>query len=184
MENDVQPFGKLPPVLPKLGLQMTLSSEFENFQWYGRGPVENYPDRKTGTAVGVYQGTVTSQYVPYVMPQETGNKEDVRWVALTNAAGAGLLVVADDVLAITALHFSADDLVKARHIHELTPREDVYLALDACQCGLGNGSCGPGVLDKYALKPEAVRFTFSLRPYSSLMGKISAVARQRVILLK
>lgn len=176
VDNDIKPFGNL-PILPKVGVKMTISGSFKNFQWYGRGPQENYPDRKIGTAVGLYKSTVREQYVPYVRPQETGNKEDVRWAALTDESGEGLLVVARDVMAVTSLHYTAGDLDKAEHIHELTPREDIILCLDARQLGLGNGSCGPGVIEKYKLHPKPVNFSFSLRPYSPSMGDISAVAR-------
>jgi len=176
VDNDIKPFGNL-PILPKVGMKMAISGSFKNFQWYGRGPQENYPDRKIGTAVGLYKSTVREQYVPYVRPQETGNKEDVRWAALTDESGEGLLVVARDVMAVTALHYTAGDLDKAEHIHELTPREDIILCLDARQLGLGNGSCGPGVIEKYKLHPKPVNFSFSLRPYSPSMGDISAVAR-------
>jgi beta-galactosidase len=176
MDNDIKPRGNL-PILPKIGVQMMISGEFNNFHWYGRGPHENYPDRKTSAAIAVYQSKVSEQYVPYVRPQEMGNKEDVRWAALLDESGAGLLVVAQDVLAVTALHYTANDLDKANHIHELTPRQDIVLCLDYKQLGLGNASCGPEVLEKYKLYPEPFRYSFSLRPYSPAMGDISTVAR-------
>lgn len=179
VDNYIEPFGRLPD-LPKLGLQMTVAGAFDNFQWYGRGPHENYPDRKVSAAVGYYLSTVAEQYVPYARPQEMGNKEDVRWAALTDESGAGLLIVAQDVLAVTALHYTTDDLDSANHIHELEPRRDITLSLDYKQCGLGNASCGPGVLDKYLLRPEPCRFRFSFRPYAPAMGRIADAARLRI----
>ncbi|NOY78457.1 MAG: beta-galactosidase, partial [Calditrichaeota bacterium] len=178
VQNHVEPFGKLPDELPKLGVQFVLPENLENLIWYGRGPQENYPDRKTGAAVDVYHSTVTAQVVPYVRPQETGNKEDVRWVALTDAKKKGLLVVADSLLSVTALHFTANDLDKANHIDELTPRKEVFLSLDARQLGLGNASCGPPVLEKYAFHPRPVTFEFVLLPYEPKMGRLQDVARQ------
>jgi beta-galactosidase len=183
VDNNIKPFGEL-PVLPKLGVQMTVSGDFKNFHWYGRGPHENYPDRKTGAAVGVYQSTVSGQYVPYVRPQETGNKEDVRWASLIDESGKGLLVVAQNVLSVTALHFTAEDLDKADHIHEISPRKDIILSLDTWQYGLGNGSCGPGVIDKYSRYPESFNFGYSLRPYAPSMGDISTVARRQIPVFK
>jgi len=180
VENRIEPFGKL-PTLPKLGLSMIVAGEFNNFQWYGLGPYENYPDRKAGSMTGHYKTTVAEQYVPYARPQETGNKEEVSWLALTDDSGAGLLIVADDVLAVTALHYSADDLDKANHIHELVPREEVFLSLDYKQRGLGNASCGPDVLDKYKLNPEACSYGFSFRPYFKKKGEIAETARIRII---
>lgn len=176
VENCIEHFGEL-PILPKLGMRMTVSSQYENFRWYGNGPEENYPDRKTGADVGLYESTVTKQVVPYVRPQETGNKEGVRWASLTDQSDAGLLVVARDVLSMTALHFTAEDLDRAEHIHELRPRDEIYLSLDKWQYGLGNGSCGPGVIDKYATYPKSFDFSFSLRPYNRTMGDIAEVAR-------
>ena len=180
VENNITPFGKLPNQLPKLGVRLVLPEGLEELTWYGRGPWENYPDRKTGTSIGVYRSTVDDQYVPYVRPQETGNKEDVRWIALTNRRGSGLLVTADTLLSATALHVTANDLDRANHIDELTPRKEIYLSLDARQLGLGNASCGPPVLEKYAFHPQPVRYGFTLRPYSKKMGDLQKVARMRI----
>ena len=77
------------PLLPRMGVMLTMPAGFENFNWLGRGPEESYADRKAGVAVGLYNGTVDEQYVPYIMPQENGNKTDVRWSALTNDKGFG-----------------------------------------------------------------------------------------------
>ncbi|MHC4394482.1 MAG: beta-galactosidase, LacZ type [Planctomycetota bacterium] len=177
LDNRIEPFGEL-PILPRIGLVMTVGGGYDNFIWYGRGPQENYPDRKVGADIGLYRSTVGQQYVPYVRPQENGNKEDVRWAALTDKSSAGLLVVAEDVLAVTALHYTALDLAAARHIHQLTPRKDITLCLDYKQNGLGNSSCGPPVLEKYALRAESCSFGFSLRPYVPEMGRIEVVGRQ------
>ena len=177
--NQIKPFGEL-PIFPKLGVKMKITGDFDNFQWYGAGPQENYPDRKYGAFIGFHQGKVSEQYVPYVRPQETGNKEDVRWASFTDKSGAGLLVVAEDTLAVTALHTTAEDLDKAEHIHELTPIADIILCLDSWQYGLGNGSCGPGVIDKYASYPESFDFSYSLRPYTRGMGEMFEVARLKI----
>ena len=122
--------------------------------------------------MGIYGGTVDDQYVPYVTPQENGNKTDVRWAALTNGLDAGLLFVpepADDGhpwLNVSAHHFTTDDLTKARHTHELERREDITLNLDYAQSGLGGASCGPGTLPQYLIEPREVRFRVRLRPFS------------------
>ena len=91
MLHIVQPFGEL-DYFQKVGIQLQLSNEFQNLTWYGRGPFETYPDRKTGARIGIYKGTVDEQYVPYVFPQEHGNKTDVRWASLTDSEGVGLAV--------------------------------------------------------------------------------------------
>ena len=81
------------PELPRFGMQMGVPAEFNTMTWYGRGPHESYWDRKTGASVGVWSGPVEEQFFSYVRPQETGNKTDVRWVAMTNEEGEGLLAV-------------------------------------------------------------------------------------------
>ena len=179
VDNKIKLLGSL-PILPRLGVNMVLSQELNQLQWYGLGPHETYPDRKSGAYMGVFQGTVAEQYVPYVRPQETGNKEAVRWAALLNDAGSGLLVIAGKPLSMTALHYSAMDLDRADHIHELAPREQVYLSLDSWQLGLGNGSCGPGVIDKYKKYPASFDFSFALRPYTPGMGSLTGIACQKI----
>ncbi|HEU0297266.1 MAG TPA: glycoside hydrolase family 2 TIM barrel-domain containing protein [Anaerolineales bacterium] len=154
------------PFLPRIGLQMHLPEGFKQFAWYGRGPHENYVDRKEGAPVGVYRGTVDEQFVPYVVPEENGNKTDVRWVMLTNAAGTGLRASADRLLEVSAHHFTPEDLTAAKHPHELVRRPEVILHLDYGQSGLGSASCGPGRLEKYRLKPQETRYTVRLRPFS------------------
>ena len=142
------------PLLPRVGVVMQLASDFENVHWLGRGPWENYADRKTSTDMGVWTSTVTEQYLPYVRPQETGNHEDVRWVELTDPLGGGLKVSAEEnPFAFSALHFTARDLASVRHNFELSARAEVILSLDAKMSGLGNSSCGPGVLEKFSVPP-------------------------------
>jgi len=179
INNTITPYGKL-PILPKIGVEMKVSAVLNNYYWFGRGPHENYPDRKVSADVGLYNRSVDGLYVRYARPQEMANREDVRWVSLVDKSGTGLLVVAEDLLSVTALHYTAEDLNKAEHIHELNPRQEVVLSLDYKQCGLGNGSCGPGVLDKYALHAEVFNYSFSLRPYSKKMGEMTSMARLRL----
>lgn len=163
LETTVEPSLGL-PTLPRIGLQMNVPGEFDTMTWYGRGPQENYWDRKTGYPVDIYQGSVDDQYVPYIVPQENGNKTDVRWVSLTNQHGVGLLVAGQSLFETSAHFYTTEDFVKARHTHELTRREDITFNVDHRQTGLGGGSCGPKTLSKYQVKPEKVSFTVRLRP--------------------
>jgi beta-galactosidase/beta-glucuronidase len=166
VEVDVDPASGLPSSLPRIGLQLTLPGGFENIAWFGRGPHENYWDRKEGAQIGVYSGTVDEQYVPYIKPQENGNKTDVRWVSLTNNLGIGLLAVGMPLMEFSAHHYTIEDFEKAKHTHELKRREDITLNLDYRQSGLGGGSCGPDTLPQYLVKPEHVRFSVRLKPIS------------------
>jgi beta-galactosidase/beta-glucuronidase len=173
------PSGSLPPFLPRVGVTLALPPGFETFTWYGRGPHENYRDRLLSAPVGVYSGAVAGQLYPYLMPQESGNKTEVRWAALTDEAGEGLLVYGAPVLEASALHYTAQDLTTAQHTYELRPRAEVILNLDHAQGGLGNGSCGPGVLEQYQLRPQETRFRVRLRPLRR-GEELLAAAKERV----
>ncbi len=159
-----KPFGPLPP-LPRIGVVMQLNPALTNIAWFGRGPWENYSDRKESADVGIWNSTVAELFVPYVRPQETGNHEDTRWLKLTDHLGNGFQINgSENLFSFSALHFIAGDLTAARHPHELTPRHDVVLSLDAKHSGLGNGSCGPGVLEKYAVLPQSYELKLQFRP--------------------
>ncbi|MBN1362750.1 MAG: alpha-L-fucosidase [Sedimentisphaerales bacterium] len=167
LDNRFEPFGEL-PALPRIGVVMHLSRELEHLRWYGRGPHENYPDRKESADMGVWTSTVDEQYVPYPRPQETGTKTAVRWLTLTDADGDGLLVVAEPSIAASALHYTAGDLDQAEHTYELKRRDEVVLSLDARHSGLGNASCGPGVLPQYEVPPVPYELHLSFRPCTAL----------------
>lgn len=151
LKTTFQPQGILPE-LPRLGIAFCLSSDYNTFIWQGRGPQDNYPDRKTSAAVGLWKGPVADQYVHYPRPQDSGNKEEVCRLMLTDRHGKGIRVDAvEDVFSASALHYTAQDLYKETHDCNLKPRPEVILSLDAAILGLGNSSCGPGVLKKYAI---------------------------------
>ena len=159
------------PELPRVGLTMMLKPGFERFAWFGRGPYENYCDRKACTPVGLYQSTVDEQFVPYVMPQEHGNHTDVRWLMLTDKTGAGLHVTGRPLMEASASHFTAQDLFKAMHTVELERRNEIVLNLDHKQSGIGGASCGPGTLPQYRIKPGVFKFSFVLRPLAPHPGR-------------
>lgn len=140
------------PELPRLGIAFCLSPSYDTFIWYGRGPQDNYPDRKTSAATGLWKGTVDEQYVHYPRPQDSGNKEEVHYLTLTDKQNKGIRIDAvEEVFSASALHYTAQDLYKETHDCYLKPRAEVILSLDAAVLGLGNSSCGPGVLKKYAI---------------------------------
>jgi beta-galactosidase len=151
--------------IPRVGLELTLPGAFETLTWYGRGPHENYCDRKLGAAMGLYQSTVTDQFTPYVYPSECGGKEDTRWLALRDGDGSGLLVVGVDNLHFDALHYTIRDLTEAKHIVALQPRDEVILHLDAQHMGVGgdDGWMSP-VHEEFLVFPGLYRFAFKLTP--------------------
>jgi beta-galactosidase len=164
IDLSVSCFGNLPP-LPRLGLTMGLQPEFLNFAWLGRGPEESYSDRKAGVPVGQYHSTVADQYVPYIMPQEHGNKTDVRWIALSNAQGKGLLISSKPLMEASVSHYRTEDIYQALHTHELIERDEVIVNLDLAHSGLGGASCGPGTLEKYLVQPGEFHLRLLFHPF-------------------
>lgn len=170
VDNEFTPVGDL-PMLPKIGLDIRLARQYDTFTWLGRGPWESYPDRKMSADVGLYSGSVADQYQQYVRPQENGNKEDVRWAALTDKQGYGVLFQATGHLAVTASHFDPRDVDNSRHengeARKNTPfydKGETIVCLDAQQMGLGGASCGPSPLQQYLCKPGARSWRVSMKP--------------------
>ncbi|MCI1681216.1 MAG: DUF4981 domain-containing protein [Bacteroides sp.] len=148
------PQGDLPE-LPRIGLTMGVSGAYDQFTWYGYGPQETYPDRKSSATIGLWKGKVAEQYTHYPRPQDGGNKEGVSFLTLTDAAGKGLKVEAlEQRISASALPYTVQDLAQTAHDCDLVPRKEVILNLDAAILGLGNSSCGPGVLKKYAVEKK------------------------------
>jgi beta-galactosidase len=148
--------------LPKMGLQIEMPDDFTDFEWYGRGPLETYPDRKWAVDIGRYTGTVDDQYVPYVPPTDNGNKADTRWAALSNGQ-SGLLGVATDTSMNVNLNQYAN-LAAARHQHELEDRGTVAFDLDHLVSGVGGTPVEP--YEEYTVEPHQTSFTFLLRPFN------------------
>ena len=163
LEHDLKPQGEL-PLLPRIGVELDVVGALQQFTWYGLGPHETYPDRQGSGQLGLWSGTVDEQYVPYIYPQEHGNRSDVRWASLTDEQGAGLLVIAQPWLNVSVHNFTTADLTEARHTIELPHRDAVTLNLDLKVIGLGNGSCGPGLLPAYELHPEPAHYRVRLHP--------------------
>lgn len=140
------------PDLPRLGLAFAINKDFEQFSWFGRGPHENYPDRKTSALLELWNRKVSEQAVKYPRPQDTGNKEDIQYLMLTDKKGKGLKISAiEKPFSASALHFTVNDLANETHECNLVSRQEIILNIDAEVMGLGNSSCGPGVLKKYTL---------------------------------
>ena len=186
VENHFVPQRESMPRLPRFGMRMVMPAGFEQISWYGRGPHESYWDRKAGARIRRHEGTVAAQYHPYVRPQETGNKTDVRWMAVTNGDGVGLLFVGDSLLSASALHYAIEDLdpgpeKRQRHAGDLTPRTATYLNIDYRQMGVGGtNSWGVTALLKYSLPYQEYRYRFRMRGISPRDGTPDLLARQRI----
>ncbi|MDQ8201462.1 glycoside hydrolase family 2 TIM barrel-domain containing protein [Pelagicoccus sp. SDUM812003] len=153
---------KSAPDLPRLGIQMFTAPGFEQLSWFGRGPHESYWDRKAGTWVSRFEGTVSDQYVPYILPQEHGNKTDLRWLALANETGRRIRFDFAQAVEGGVSHFTAHDLFKAKHTIDLNPRTESIITIDWHQRGLGTASCGPDTLQKYRIQPGQHSIAFDL----------------------
>ncbi len=168
-------------ILPKLGFRMEMPKEMEQLSWFGRGPWDSYRDRKEACLPAIYQSTVTDQYEEYILPQEHGTKQDVRWMSLTNGEGQGLLFVAPDQMAASAVHFRPEDNytnsnTRKKHTYEFVSCENTVVNLDAVTRGLGNNSCGPDVMEKYELRAANTAFRFFIIPLKTGV-KAAQVAR-------
>jgi len=144
--------------LPRLGLQFTLSGGYTHITWYGRGPVESYPDRKLGLPMGRYTTTIDGLYSPYIVPGEHGHLEDVLMVELTDETGAlpVLRFTGRRYFGVNCTRYSLRELTEARHTSDLGPKtssDPVYLILDAAHRGVGTATCGPDVLPQYEISP-------------------------------
>ena len=140
-------------VLARLGYSLQLPREFANYDYYGRGPWNNYNDRRTGSFIEHYRSTVRRQFVPFPKPQSMGNREEVRWCALTDPAGNGVAFVADSVMSASALPWSALEMTLAPHPYQLPESSATHLHLDLAVTGLGGNSCGQGG----PLEPDRVK---------------------------
>lgn len=158
------------PDLPRFGMVMSLQADFNTFAYYGRGPWENYSDRKASSFIGIYESSVEEQYFPYIRPQENGNKTDVRWLTLVNNDGVGIKVTGAQPLSVSALPFSISDIDPGktkdqRHTVDVPFKDEVYLSLDLAQRGLGgDNSWGAYPHEQYLLKAKAYTFTYTISP--------------------
>ncbi len=173
------------PEIPRFGMQMALPKGFESLRWFGRGPQETYWDR-CDARVNLYEGKVSDQYFNYVEPTESGNKVDVRWLALANDKGVGLLATGMPLLSACALHFSAEDLSDdgdfgpgPRHTPEIPVRDEIYLNLDLHQMGVGgDNSWGARTHPEFVMPGNGkYAYSFCLRPFDASTGDIKQVAR-------
>ncbi len=158
------------PEMLRYGMKMDIPSEFIKLTWYGRGPCENYSDRKTASFVGLYNSTVAEQYFPYIRPQENGYKTDVRWMVLQDTAGKGMMIIGEPQFCFSALNFSTENLDQGvkknyKHTNDLVPNDFVSLNVDYGQTGVGgDDSWGARPHTQYTLNYGEYQYSFILRP--------------------
>jgi len=163
--------------LARLGYVMNVPKEFDKFTYYGRGPVDNYADRKSGQFIEQHKNTVAGEFVNFPKPQDMGNHEDVRWCALTNQQGAGAIFIANNTMSVSALPYSALDMTMAPHPIQLPPAGDTYLHLDLGVTGLGGNSCGQGPpLEQDRVFANDHTFGFLIRPAGNNLASLANVS--------
>jgi beta-galactosidase len=149
--------------LPRVGVRFALPGRFSQLRWFGRGPHENYPDRRSGAILGQWSGLPDAP--PYLVPQEFGLRTDTRWLECVDPDSGQTLRV--DVLQPVALHvsatnFRAEDLFECANEADLRPRDELVVHLDVAHRGLGTASCGPDVRPEYRLAAGDYSFSYRL----------------------
>ncbi len=156
--------------LPRLGVELELPECLDRVAWFGLGPGESYQDSKAAQRVGLFKAGIDSMMTNYTRPQENGNRSEVRRTAFYDLHMAGLVVVPDAPNNFAMHRYTAEDLTKAQHPHELKQQENVIVHLDAAMSGLGSNSCGPETEEQYRVKAEP--FKFGLRFRTAAPGEL------------
>ncbi|MBB1202637.1 beta-galactosidase subunit alpha [Enterobacteriaceae bacterium 89] len=166
VELSGQPYGNYSHIIPCIGFSIGLNEQLDQVTYYGRGPGENYPDSQQASLIDVWRSNVDAMFENYPFPQNNGNRQQVRWAALTNRSGAGLLVMAEQPLHFSAWPYTGEAIHAARHCNELERSGFITLNLDHQLLGLGSNSWGSEVLDSWRVWFRDFRYGFTLLPTS------------------
>ncbi len=150
--------------MPRFGFDFTLIGTNEYIKYFGMGPEDNYSDLLRHTKIGMYASTVTDEYVEYIMPQEHGNHTHTRMLIVHDVMGRGLMFEGAPEFEFKASHFTTEDLEYAEHTYDLEPNEETFVSINYKMSGIGTGSCGPLVTEKYRLDEENIHFEFAFMP--------------------
>ena len=165
IEHTVIPDGVVPSWLPRVGLEWILDKNLENVTWYGRGPQENYPDRKSGYRTDIYRSTVREMYEPYLIPQDYGLRTDTRWVKMTGKEGTGIEFSGSSLFNFSAWPYSSENLTKALYTFQLQPSDGITFNFDYATSGVG--CTATSVSPQYQVKPLRYDFTVTVRPINN-----------------
>ena len=169
----------IPPALddlPRVGTVLELPGGLVEAEWFGLGPHETYPDRKRAGLVGRWRAAIDDLFVPYLRPQESGGRSEVRWLELRDAAGDGVRLTMERPLQVSASRYRAADLDASDHLEELSPTAETIVHLDAAHRGVGTASCGPETLEDYLLRPGTYRWAWSIEPVRGALRSAGPVA--------
>ena len=162
IEHEVIPEGFMPSWLPRIGLSWNLMEDVDSVSWYGRGPQENYPDRKSGYMVAAYSSTVDAMYEPYILPQDYGLRTDVRRVRLTTREGRGIEMSGNKLFNFSVQHYDLQNLTRSMYTYQLEKARHLSFYLDYATSG--TGCTALSVFPAYKVRPEKVKFTTLIRP--------------------
>ena len=163
LTQEIIPHGTMPDMLQKIGLQFQLPKQFKQVEWYGRGPFENYPDRKTGAKIGHFKSDADQMYEPYIIPQEYGNRCDVRWLKVQNAEGKGLLIKGGEAVNFSLHKFTTDNLDRAFYTYQLQDAPNTILNVDYEVTGVGETATRQ--LQRYRVLPGYKKYTLTIKPF-------------------
>ena len=170
------------PNIPKVGMQMGIERSYDNIEWFGRGPLENYVDRRYGFDAGIYSQNIFDFLEPYVVPQENGNRNDVRWMYLNNQKNKeGLLIVADSLLSMSAWPYTEQNIVAAKHTNKLKDAGYTILNIDLVQMGVGGNDSWSEVaapLEQYQVIAQPYHYIFYITPFNSKNNSVVKAAKQ------
>ena len=162
--------------LPQLGYLVTMPKTYFRFTYYGRGKQDNYPDRKSGAFLGIYESDVLKEVGNFPKPQDVGHHQDSRWAALTNMRGAGAIFVGTQPMDLAALPYTAQEMTLAGHPFELPNPSATYLQLNIATTGVGGNSCGPTPLQRDRVMATQHRFGFIIRPAQAKLAEAANVS--------
>lgn len=162
--------------LPQLGYLVTMPKTYFRFTYYGRGKQDNYPDRKSGAFLGIYESDVLKEVGNFPKPQDVGHHQDSRWAALTNMRGAGAIFVGTQPMDVAALPYTAQEMTLAGHPFELPNPSATYLQLNIATTGVGGNSCGPTPLQRDRVMATQHRFGFIIRPAQAKLAEAANVS--------
>ncbi|RYY57163.1 MAG: DUF4981 domain-containing protein [Chitinophagaceae bacterium] len=166
LQHRINPNGRMPMSLPRIGTKWVFNDGLQNVEWFGRGPQENYPDRKTGYRIGQYQSTVDGLFVPYLLPQDNGLRTDNRYVRLKNADGIGVEFSATTPFNFNCYNYSTENLSRAKYTFDLIRSDGVTFNFDYQTTGVG--CTAVGVLNKYQVIPQPIQFTSTIKPFKKV----------------
>jgi beta-galactosidase len=162
IEHQLTPAGRMPTWIPRAGMEWILDKNLNQVEWFGRGPQENYPDRKTGYKTGVYTSSVAEMYEPYLLPEDYGLRTENRWVKMTDKDGIGLQFSGNQWFNFNAYPYTTENLSKAAYTYQLQQSDGITFNFDYATSGVGCTALS--VFNQYRVFPQQFHFKTTIKP--------------------